>query len=356
MKMKISQTDFITKEITHLKPQSKNPSGILASNKSSAAQRMEIITQMHRDQDFEGLDSFVNQKNKEERAKLSSALAAVSRTKTGVSFYAGAGAKAVEQMKQVYRLLSDNLLVYRKLGAQMPSSIYLEKMSANRLGHFSEWAKEIHLNSELFSAKSKLPQNNEQGQLGTFFHEFTHSRHYTENTSKYYQVKELGFEILLPKKAQTTMSEFKEKYAKNYELLKSLGWHKNKTIFDTNLTYDQSKRYNMLYITKDIQSFIYFISRKDMPRELKKEFPTKLIKKLQTTKKYYQRINDIIRAEGFSDYAFCNPLETVAIAGSKEFLGIPLSDKMRQLLKKLGAPKTIHMSYIKQKSTKKPTQ
>ncbi len=312
------------------------------------AKRTSYIENLRRNLDYDTLEAHIDYEDKWERAKLSSTLSELSRKKTGTDFYSEDSKKEIGWMKQIYDRWKGTILVHKKLGATPPKKILIDKIEGSGSGAFSKYFQEITLSNTLFENTEKLSDKAFNSIDSVLFHEITHSRHFNENWESYRILDQKGFDAILPENSKKVMFEFKSMYKDNHKSFADLGWSYSEDIFETNLKSDQykTKEYHLTLIPKVIDDFIQFSSSENFPNDLKTNAFKEQLKKLDLAKYSYIKLIKFIKAQNLGNYAMCNPLETIAVAKQAEFDGVPLSKQFRNFLDKLGAPKTVHISYL----------
>ena len=334
-----------------------------------------FIDELRNKLDVEGLEKYIDMDNRWERIKYMSAIGEKARKATGVDFTCENTKECTETLKQASEILTGQLILYKKLKMTLPDTIHIadlgydgvKKTIVAKLGDFSNGLDDSKPSTIMFLDKNMFKEEY-KGEfksaadfvLYNFNHELTHSRHIKENTEIYRQLKSKGLNAILTKNEENTMYELKYKFYKHYRELNKNGFFNNAASLETNLAHDDDNpyhrlgTYNMGSIGNQIKMLEIWINydRKNpedartLSIELLKDFSPEFLKKLEPIHKKFESITDTICEENLRSYAFCNPLETVAVAAEKEFRGEALSDDMRKLLKKFGYPETKHMSYL----------
>lgn len=334
------------------------------------AERMRFIEDLCEKLDVEALEKHVNMDNTRELFQYKLTIKNKIKKDTGVKLWCED--KCVGVLKQASKILTEQLILYKKLGMSLPDEIQIKDLGYDGGGETSC----AHMVPDLFDEKNPLTtiildknifkeefkrehKTVLDNVLEIFNHEQTHSRHAKENTRAFIKLLRNGLNVILTKDEQITMFELEYRYDKHYKELNKNGHFDNAFSLGTNLPHDNNNTlhqrgdYNMNLIGGHIKMLcrcLNYDSKKPeaervLSKKLHEAFSSEFLEKLEPIQKKFESIIDTICEEDLMAYAFCNPLETVAVAADKEYAGEALSDDMRNLLKEFGAPETKHMSY-----------
>lgn len=336
------------------------------------AERMRFIDDLYKKLDVDALEKQVNMDDSVENFYYKLAIQQKMTKDTGVNLLCDSAHECVGILKQASKILTEQLNLYKKLGMSLPDEIQIKDLGYDGGGETScahtvpdlfdekNPITTIILDKNIFKEEFKREHKTVlDNVLEIFNHEQTHSRHAKENTRAFIKLLRNGLNVILTKDEQITMFELKYIYYKHYKELNKNGFFHDVNSLETHLAHDnnntlhQAGTYNMTYIGNHIKMLDRYLNydrktpeaKRILSKELHEDFSPEFLKKLEPIQKKFETITYTICEEDLRAYAFCNPLETVAVAADKEYAGEALSDDMRNLLKEFGAPETKHMSY-----------
>lgn len=342
--------------------------------KEQPRRRLIKINDLRQKYDVEALESFINIDNDMERLKYICTISEKTRLQTGVHFSADNTSDCAESLKKAVEILKDYLIFYKKLGMSLPDEISICDFKYDGdINIFPAYMQHtfnpstqklrttIYFDKNIFKKEFKGNHKTEEERvINIFQHELVHSRHAKGNYKKYEELLEKGFDVILTEKEQETMGQFKSLCDKYTPEFHKPSWKLNKDTFKTNLPHNPRDKGNILglyninnipYVIHDLIATIekqnaYPPNERTLSENLLKDFNLEILNKMKLIQKKYETINNILYNEKLRAYAFCNPIETVAVFGESEFEGKILSADCRKLLKELGSPEAMHMSYL----------